>query len=298
MTAPTDDAAAIADQAAEAIRALIHATQPAMSALEHPSDVYDVLGALETMAGRLPQTCGQLAGWLERQAEAGRVAATGWPVRRRCASGRGYGEALAGASRRPRRAATPGAGQRPGRRRGARRCQHRQREELAVATDAATSASPFCPHTASAGSCTCGASTRRRCTTTVRAARSRTGVGAPTAPALGTGDGQRVAYCRCPNSPYKNGGYVAKEVGPMTPAVRRAHRERRPRGNIRGREAGGVFRCCVEALRDQDAAETKARRMTSSPSGGAAWSLATRAGGNSDCHRASLPSRNEPDLGD
>lgn len=39
----------------------------------------------------------------------------------------------------------------------------------------------------------------------------------------GTGDGHRVAHCVCQSSPYVEGGYYLEEVGPMTPAVKRAH---------------------------------------------------------------------------
>lgn len=43
----------------------------------------------------------------------------------------------------------------------------------------------------------------------------------------GTGDGHRVAHCACPASPYRDGGYVLREVGPFTAAVRRDPGRRR-----------------------------------------------------------------------
>src|SRR5215213_1171406 len=69
----TNEAQDIAERAAEAVRELIHATQAAKGALAYPADVYEVVGALETMAGRLPQAYGQLADWLDREAEAQRL---------------------------------------------------------------------------------------------------------------------------------------------------------------------------------------------------------------------------------
>jgi hypothetical protein len=73
--ATTEDVRAIAERAAEAVRELIHATQAAKGRLAYPADVYDVLGSLEVMAGRLPQTYRQLANWLDQQAEAQRIQA-------------------------------------------------------------------------------------------------------------------------------------------------------------------------------------------------------------------------------
>lgn len=45
----------------------------------------------------------------------------------------------------------------------------------------------------------------------------------------GAGNGPRVAHCRCSSSPYERRGYVLREVGPMTDAVRRRHRVTRAR---------------------------------------------------------------------
>lgn len=59
----------IAEQAAEAIKALIHAASPGGSApdIEHPSDWYEAFGGLTLMAERLPQLLGLAAGWLENR---------------------------------------------------------------------------------------------------------------------------------------------------------------------------------------------------------------------------------------
>jgi len=67
--------ATLADQAAEAIRVLNHATLPRRSLLEYPSDVYDVLGALSILVERLVQTFGQLTRFLGDELGAGRVIA-------------------------------------------------------------------------------------------------------------------------------------------------------------------------------------------------------------------------------
>jgi hypothetical protein len=63
------DAAAIANGAAEAIRALNHLTLPAdrWPGLTYPSDAYRTLGALSMLADRLPQALEQIAGYLVRE---------------------------------------------------------------------------------------------------------------------------------------------------------------------------------------------------------------------------------------
>ena len=66
-------AALHAEAAAEAIRAVSHATQPWGESLTGPADVYDVLGSLELLAARLPQALSQLQRYLVREQEAGRV---------------------------------------------------------------------------------------------------------------------------------------------------------------------------------------------------------------------------------
>ena len=69
----TGEAARHADVAAEAVRALNHATQPWGDGLTGPADVYDVLWSLELLAARLPQALSQLQRYLAREHDAGRV---------------------------------------------------------------------------------------------------------------------------------------------------------------------------------------------------------------------------------
>jgi hypothetical protein len=52
--------AGLASQAADAVRALNHATRPGTSGLAYPADAYDVTGALSLLASRLPQALAQL----------------------------------------------------------------------------------------------------------------------------------------------------------------------------------------------------------------------------------------------
>jgi hypothetical protein len=65
-----------ADALAEGVRTLNYLTgagsEPA--ALEYPGDVYDVIANLKIAVQRMPQLFGQLAGWLESEHNAGRVA--------------------------------------------------------------------------------------------------------------------------------------------------------------------------------------------------------------------------------
>jgi hypothetical protein len=63
----------LAGQAAEAVRALNHATLPAAGGLVFPADAYDVTGALSLLASRLPQALAQLLTFLRTEVEAGRV---------------------------------------------------------------------------------------------------------------------------------------------------------------------------------------------------------------------------------
>lgn len=63
----------LADQAAEAIRALNHITRSGDS-LQYPSDVHDVVANLKIMNQRLPQLLTQLAGFLAAEHAAGRIA--------------------------------------------------------------------------------------------------------------------------------------------------------------------------------------------------------------------------------
>jgi hypothetical protein len=69
----TGEAARCTDTAAEAIRALNYATLPAAGTLTGPADVYDVVGALATLTGRLPQVLSQLQAFLAGEHAAGRV---------------------------------------------------------------------------------------------------------------------------------------------------------------------------------------------------------------------------------
>ena len=63
-----------AEAAAEAIRALAHATWASGDdGWQYPSDAYDVVGSLDQMAMRLPQALDQIARHIQRLAEAGRV---------------------------------------------------------------------------------------------------------------------------------------------------------------------------------------------------------------------------------
>ncbi len=69
----TGKAAGYADTAAQAIRALNHATLPAAATLTGPADVYDVVSALATLTDRLPQALSQLQSFLDGEHTAGRV---------------------------------------------------------------------------------------------------------------------------------------------------------------------------------------------------------------------------------
>jgi hypothetical protein len=64
--------AALARAAAEAIRALNHATLGG-DGLEQPADAYEVLGELSLTASRLPQLLGQVGRWLAAALAAGQL---------------------------------------------------------------------------------------------------------------------------------------------------------------------------------------------------------------------------------
>lgn len=67
--------AEVANAMAECVRVLNYATGSSADAgIAYPATVYQVLGAMYTSTGRLPQLLSQLSGWLERAAEAGRLA--------------------------------------------------------------------------------------------------------------------------------------------------------------------------------------------------------------------------------
>jgi len=65
--------AELAGQAAEAVRALNHATLPGAGGLEYPADAYEVTGQLSLLAARLPQALAQLLAFLADQASAGAI---------------------------------------------------------------------------------------------------------------------------------------------------------------------------------------------------------------------------------
>jgi hypothetical protein len=65
--------AALAGEAAEAVRALNHATLPGSGGLAFPADAYDVAGQLALLASRLPQALAQLHAFLHAEVKAGRV---------------------------------------------------------------------------------------------------------------------------------------------------------------------------------------------------------------------------------
>lgn len=77
MTGDPHTPAQLADDAAEAIRGLNHATFPGTSALVFPSDAYDVIASMSVLASRLPQLLGQLDRFLSREVDAGRVSVDG-----------------------------------------------------------------------------------------------------------------------------------------------------------------------------------------------------------------------------
>jgi hypothetical protein len=62
--------------AAESVHLANYQTMPHEGApgLENPGDVYDAIGNLKALAGRLPQLLNQLTEWLEAEYAAGRVA--------------------------------------------------------------------------------------------------------------------------------------------------------------------------------------------------------------------------------
>jgi hypothetical protein len=73
MTGQEPTPAGLADAAAEAIRALNHATLPGAGGLSYPGDVYSVLIALSVLAARLPQALAQAETFLVAQLTAGRI---------------------------------------------------------------------------------------------------------------------------------------------------------------------------------------------------------------------------------
>jgi hypothetical protein len=82
-----DGPLALARSAAEAVRALNHATLGG-NGLEEPSDAYEVLGELALAASGLPQLLGQVGAWLAAALAAGRLG---------CDDGAGPAAAVSGA---------------------------------------------------------------------------------------------------------------------------------------------------------------------------------------------------------
>ena len=76
MTGPRT-VAELANDAAETIRALNHATFPGAGGLVWPGDAYDVIASLSLLAARLPQALAQLDRFLTGEVDAGRVAVDG-----------------------------------------------------------------------------------------------------------------------------------------------------------------------------------------------------------------------------
>ena len=72
MTGPVSPAE-LAGQAAEAVRALNHATLPGADGLANPADAYEVTGQLSLLAARLPQALAQILAFLGEKAAAGRI---------------------------------------------------------------------------------------------------------------------------------------------------------------------------------------------------------------------------------
>jgi hypothetical protein len=71
--------ARLAAEAAEAVRALNHATLPGAGGLVFPADAYEVAGSLSVLAARLPQALAQLLAFLRAEADAGQVVIVAGP---------------------------------------------------------------------------------------------------------------------------------------------------------------------------------------------------------------------------
>jgi hypothetical protein len=63
----------LAEQAAEAVRALNHLTRRESGTLAYPGEVCEIVTALARAASRLPQLLGQLSGWLHAEQRHGRL---------------------------------------------------------------------------------------------------------------------------------------------------------------------------------------------------------------------------------
>jgi hypothetical protein len=63
----------LGEQAAQAVRALNHLTRPALGALSDPVEAAELIAALASVTGGLPQLTGQLASWLSSEDRTGRL---------------------------------------------------------------------------------------------------------------------------------------------------------------------------------------------------------------------------------
>ena len=72
-TSPEPTIGQLAEQAAQAVRALNHLTRPGTDALAHPAEAGDLAAALCCLTGRLPQLLSQLNRWLVSQQQAGHL---------------------------------------------------------------------------------------------------------------------------------------------------------------------------------------------------------------------------------
>ncbi len=68
----------LAEQAAEAVRALNHLTRPCAGGLDDPGELSDIVAALVCTTARLPQLLAQLSSWLVGEQRAGRLRVDAW----------------------------------------------------------------------------------------------------------------------------------------------------------------------------------------------------------------------------
>jgi len=68
----------LAEQAAEAVRAMNHLTRPGAGALDDPAEVCEIVVALSCATARLPQLLAQLSSWLVGERRAGRLRVDAW----------------------------------------------------------------------------------------------------------------------------------------------------------------------------------------------------------------------------
>jgi tRNA A58 N-methylase Trm61 len=100
MTTEPKTPAQLADDAAEAIRALNHATLSPRDGWEYPADAYSVVGNLGTLVMRLPQVLEQLTEFVEKLHQDGHVKAdTGDTIERLYNLGAAKGDAVDAADR-------------------------------------------------------------------------------------------------------------------------------------------------------------------------------------------------------